>query len=81
MEGAGKAMVNNETEDEQFRERKGVGLVVDGDGERKEIEGMVVRIVGIKGKLGSGGRDEAMVTVLFLTKAITPEDDKLLDGH
>ncbi|KAK8998895.1 hypothetical protein V6N11_070074 [Hibiscus sabdariffa] len=29
---------------------------VDGGGERKGIEGMVVEIVGIKGKLGSGGR-------------------------
>ncbi|KAK8661742.1 hypothetical protein V6N13_091338 [Hibiscus sabdariffa] len=29
---------------------------VDGGGVRKGIEGMVVRIVGIKGKLGSGGR-------------------------
>ncbi|KAK8986544.1 hypothetical protein V6N11_010100 [Hibiscus sabdariffa] len=29
---------------------------VDGDGERKGIEGMVVGIVGIKGKFGSGGR-------------------------
>ncbi|KAK8515832.1 hypothetical protein V6N12_016138 [Hibiscus sabdariffa] len=29
---------------------------VDGGGERKGIEGMVIGIVGIKGKLGSGGR-------------------------
>ncbi|KAK8526156.1 hypothetical protein V6N12_020637 [Hibiscus sabdariffa] len=54
---------------------------VDGGGERKGIEGMVVGIVGIKGKLGSGGRAEAMVAALFLTKVIIVEDDELLDQH
>ncbi|KAK8513007.1 hypothetical protein V6N12_030413 [Hibiscus sabdariffa] len=32
------------------------GLLVDGGGERKGMEGIVVGIVGIEGKLGNGGR-------------------------
>ncbi|KAK8503596.1 hypothetical protein V6N12_024768 [Hibiscus sabdariffa] len=54
---------------------------VDGGGERKEIEGMVVGIVGIEGKLGSGDRAEAMVAALFLAKTVIVEDDELLDRH
>ncbi|KAL4283316.1 hypothetical protein GQ457_16G016220 [Hibiscus cannabinus] len=56
-------------------------LVV-GGGKRKGIEGMVVEIMGIKRKLGrvTFGA-EAMVAALFLAKAVTTEDDELLDRH
>ncbi|KAK9008317.1 hypothetical protein V6N11_075215 [Hibiscus sabdariffa] len=51
---------------------------VDGGGERKGIEGVVVEIVRIKGKLGSGGRAEAMLAALFLAKAVIVEEDELV---